>query len=150
MTDERALERIRKALAKPPSLLGTPLDGGTPVFRVTVVGRPFELVPFKETLRPDWQPVQPGLFYHNEIAYRFTPPQARPYGAFTGPELVQVAATSMGSALLIRAVAETAKAIRGGVRRVQVKRINRQIDEDLAVIEQARRSASDRNPPQKK
>jgi hypothetical protein len=94
--------------------------------------------------------VQPGLYYHNEIVYRFTPPQARPYGAFTGPELAQVAATSLGSALLIRAVAETAKAIRVGVRRVQVKRVNRQIDEDLALIEQTRRRASDRNHTEKK
>jgi hypothetical protein len=139
--DDRALARIRKALAQQPSPLSTPLTEGTPVFRVTVVGRPFELAPFKETIRPGWQPVQPGLFYHNEIAYRFTPPQARPYGAFTGPELVQVAATSLASALLIQAVGETVKAIRGGVRRVQVKRINRQIDEDLAIIEEANRRA---------
>jgi hypothetical protein len=144
VTEQQAFDRIRNALASSPSPRGAAMGVQRhPTFRTTVVGRLFDQTPFIETLRPGWQPVQPGLFYHNELVYRFTPPEARPYGAFSGTELVQVAATALGTALLFKAVALGSRAIRAGVRRVQVKRVNSQIDEALAIIE-SRRLAGDR------
>ncbi len=141
VTDRRALERIRAALesASPPLSEVTRL-ARNPTFRVEVVGRRFNQITFAETLRQEWQPVQPGLFYHNELVYRFTPPQARPYGAFTGPELVQVAASSLANALLVKAVVLGSRAVRAGVRHVQATRVNREIDRALAEIDARRRA----------
>lgn len=71
-----SVDRLRRAMAEQPSeFLKSTIDRGVPVFRVQILG--VRLLPdFKETLRQEWQPIQPGLLYHNEFVDTVTPFQA--------------------------------------------------------------------------
>lgn len=92
-----SIDRIRDALERP-HVLSIPKQDVT--FRVTVYGRPL-LSDFAESLKVGPQPVVSGGFTHNEFLRLTTPPQAQPYAAFTGWDLLSVAAQSLVSSLAL-------------------------------------------------
>jgi hypothetical protein len=135
-----SLERIKKALATPgPKLAQPPYQGDLPTFRATIVGHRLLLPDFQESLKPGWQPVAPGMLYHAEFMSMVTPAQARPYGAFTGTELLQVAFTTLVNHYAQAGVKKGVSAARRLVRSEQQRRIRKQIEAELAAIEEANR-----------
>lgn len=135
-----SVDRIRRALAEQgPLETDTNVGRSVSTFRVNIVGTRFVLPGFQESFHVDWQPVQPGWLYHQELLNMVTRPEARPYAAFTGPELAQVAATSLGTHVLMAAASKVVQAIRQAARDRQKARIKRQIAEELAAIERANR-----------
>lgn len=109
-----SLDRIRQLLADAPA---NPLIGGShppPDFRVTVEERRF-LLDILETLDVKTEPAPPGGLYANEIQQQFwntrNSPLGRPYAAYTSSELVQVSLTSILSALVMRYMTDSVKAM---------------------------------------
>jgi hypothetical protein len=86
-----SLERIQRALAKPPAIK---LDGGRPVFRVEIFGKKPTI---EDILGPEFYKgaVQYGGMTHNEFLSMVTPKDVQGYAAFSNREGATVAATSL-------------------------------------------------------
>ena len=84
------LDRIQRALARPPALK---LETKRPVFRVEVFGRNPTI---EDILGPDFLrgPVPYGGMTHNEFLNMVTPRDVQGYAAFSNKQAVTVAATS--------------------------------------------------------
>lgn len=114
-----SIDRIKRELEQPAEPL-TPLKLGEiplPVlnpneteegkagatFRVRVEASRFELPPFMETLKQEFEPSPWGGIYHHEMMQMMTPPDYRGSAPFTNSEMVQVLATSFATAMALRA-----------------------------------------------
>ena len=85
-----SLERIQRALARPPAIK---LKGDTPVFRVEVFGKKPTI---EDILGPEFYkgPVKYGGMTHQEFLNMVTPKDVQGYAAFSNKEAATVAATS--------------------------------------------------------
>ena len=85
-----SLERIQRALARPPAIK---LKGDTPVFRVEVFGKKPTI---EDILGPEFYKgaVKYGGMTHQEFLNMVTPKDVQGYAAFSNKEAATVAATS--------------------------------------------------------
>jgi hypothetical protein len=119
-----SLDRIRRQLAREPVLI---LDR-EPTFRSGVTERrspDFDRANLDSarTQAPVWQ-----TGWHDEFVNMVTPPEFRQWQAFTGTDLLQVAATSVVQALAGKAITAASSAIR----EAHGAAVRRQVDEALA------------------
>ena len=138
-----SFDRIKRGLAarESPLAAASTTSIGTPTFRMTIVGHRFLMPDFKETLKPGWQPVAPGMLYHAEFLNMVTPGQARPYGAFVNGELLQVAFTSLVNHYTAVATKQAVKAVKRTLKTQKQRRIHEQVQEELAALERANTAA---------
>lgn len=133
-----SLDAIKKELQEAPPPPSALRIGSLPTFRVTVYGRRRPLLPeFQDTLRQPWQAPIPGGIYNKELLDMMTPPQARPFGAFTNGGLVEVAGTALVSALAAQALQKGYTAARGAVRSWQEEQIRREVEAELEAFKRA-------------
>jgi len=130
-----SLDKIKKGLDEAPEAPSTLRIGELPTFRIKIEGRRKPMLPdFQETLRMPWQAPIPGGIHNKEILDMITPPQARPFGAFTNGDLAEVAATSIFQALFTDVLV---KGLTRGVRTWQEWQIRREVEEELEAFKRA-------------
>lgn len=133
-----SLEAIKAGLARAPDAPSSLRIGRLPTFRVTIYGQRRSLLPsFQETLKQEWQAPIPGGLYNKELLDMITPPQARPYGAFTNGDLAEVAGTSIVTALAGRALYNGYTSARGALRSWQEERIRQEVEAELEAFKRA-------------
>ena len=109
-----SLDRIRQLLAKAPAepLLGGP--GRQPDFKITVEERRY-LETVLESLHVKPEPAPPGGLYGYETQQQVNnmrnSPLTRPYAAFSSSELIQVSLTSILSALVMKYMTDSVRAM---------------------------------------
>ena len=163
-----SIDRIRRGLEQPAEPL-TPLKLGeiplptlepkereteegkaTATFKVRIEASRFELPPFMETLKQEFEPVPWGGIYHHEMMQMMTPPDFRGSAPFTNSELLQVLATSFATALALRAGSWALGEATDWMRLQREEEARRQVQEEL---EEFRRKAAEgtkpANPPKK-
>jgi hypothetical protein len=128
-----SLDRVKERLGHDQPLKISP---DQPTFHVHVVERRKSLLPdFNETLKVAWEPIPPGGVANYEFTNMVTPPQARLYGAFSGGELLQVAATSIVGALVTSAMYKALEAARlawqGAAEEEAREQVKRELEEFL-------------------
>jgi len=144
-----SLDRIRRELDQPPvSQSGTTLNldrvalpeadpsteegkQGTS-FKVRVEASRFELPPFMETLKQPWQPVVAGGLYHHEVMQLITPEGVRGSAPFTNGEMLQVAVTSLATALAMRGGIWAARNAIDWLRLQREEAARREVQDELA------------------
>jgi hypothetical protein len=101
------------------------------VFRVEVI----QVRPRWFDVEIDWtdgrrgMPVPTVPQWHSQFLSMVTPPQAQPFGAFTGTDLLQVMATSLAQGLATQAVTSTVRDVLRERREAEAKR---EVDEAIA------------------
>jgi hypothetical protein len=140
-----SIDRIRRALERDAVLASALAElerEGRPVFRVEIEG---ELPSFSTFINEGESLLGPapwGAMTHREFLAMVTPPQARPYGASTNGDLLQLLATSFGSALALNALTSTAKGIPAFIRHAKERAARKEVQQVLAELER-RRAAED-------
>lgn len=128
------LDRIQRALARPPALK---LDTNRPVFRVEVFGRQPTI---EDILGPDFLrgPVPYGGMTHGEFLNMVTPKDVQGYAAFSNKEAVTVAATSFALRWALRQAVQKYKDAKQEREREAARR---EVEDALAALRRARRDA---------
>lgn len=128
------LDRIQRALARPPALK---LDTNRPVFRVEVFGREPTI---EDILGPDFLrgPVPYGGMTHGEFLNMVTPKDVQGYAAFSNKEAVTVAATSFALRWALRQAVQKYKDAKQEREREAARR---EVEDALAALRRARRDA---------
>jgi hypothetical protein len=140
-----SVERIQQGLEREP---GLDLVPSRPVFRVETI----QIRPRWFDAEIDWtdgrrgMPVPTVPQWHSEFLSMVTPPQAQPFGAYTGVDLLQVMATSLAQALATNAVA---RGVRDAMRERREEDARREVDEAIERWMRDRGAAGqqDANPP---
>jgi hypothetical protein len=136
-----SVDRIQQGLEREPVLNLVPSQ---PVFRVEVI----QLRPRWFDTEIDWtdgrrgMPVPTVPQWHSQFLSMVTPPQALPFGAFTGVDLLQVMATSLAQALATKGVA---KGVSEAMRERREEDARREVDEAIDRWMRERGTAGD--PP---
>jgi hypothetical protein len=122
-----SVDRIQQGLEREPVLNLVPSQ---PVFRVEVI----QIRPRWFDTEIDWtdgrrgMPVPTVPQWHSQFLSMVTPPQALPFGAFTGVDLLQVMATSLAQALATKGVA---KGVSEAMRERREEDARREVDEAI-------------------
>ena len=128
------LDRIQRALARPPALK---LETKRPVFRVEVFGRKPTI---EDILGPDFLrgPVPYGGMTHSEFLNMVTPKDVQGYAAFSNKEAVTVAATSFALQWALR---QALQKYNDAKQEREREAARQEVEEALAALRRARREA---------
>jgi hypothetical protein len=129
--------RIERALAQPPAL--KPEQSGQ-VFRVEVFGKKPTIFDFigTDVLKG---PVPVGSSAHQEFLQMVTPEDVRGYAPFSNTEGAIVAATSLGNALIMKALLESFRKVRATLRNRKEQDVHNEVMAELAELQRARAAA---------
>jgi hypothetical protein len=129
--------RIERALAQPPAL--KPEQSGQ-VFRVEVFGKKPTIFDFigTDVLKG---PVPVGSSAHQEFLQMVTPEDVRGYAPFSNTEGAIVAATSLGNALLMKAILESFRKVGATLRNRREQDVHNEVLAALAELQRARAAA---------
>jgi hypothetical protein len=129
--------RIERALAQPPAV--KPEQSGQ-VFRVEVFGKKPTIFDFigTDVLKG---PVPVGSRAHQEFLQMVTPDDVRGYAAFSNTEGAIVAATSLGNALIAKALLESFRKVGATVRNRKEQSAHDEVLAALAELQRARARA---------
>ncbi len=94
-----SIARIREALAREPALVIR-----QPTFRIATIERRPTSFDLSEDTRPIEEPPTWNAGWHHEFLSMVTPPEFRPWQAFTNTDLLQISATSLAAALAGKAI----------------------------------------------
>ena len=129
-----SLDRIQRALSKPAPIQ---LKEQTPVFRLEVFGRK----PTLEDILGEkfWiGPTPYGGMTHQEFLDMVTPPEARPYGGFTGGHLVAEVGLTLAEQWALK---QAIRKFRDAREEREREAARKEVMEALAALEKARREA---------
>lgn len=128
------LDRIQRALARPPALK---LQTNRPVFRVEVFGRKPTI---EDILGPDFLrgPVPAGGMTHTEFLNMVTPKDVQGYAAFSNKQALTVAATSFALQWALRQAIQKYNDAKQERERAAARK---EVEEALAALRRARREA---------
>ena len=132
-----SITRIERALAQPPALKP---DQSGQVFRVEVFGRKPTIFDFigTDVLKG---PVPVGSSAHQEFLQMVTPEDVRGYAAFSNTEGAIVAATSLGNALIMKALLESFRKVGATLRNRKEQDARNEVLAALAELQRARAAA---------
>ncbi len=129
-----SLDRIQRALSKPAPIQ---LKEQTPVFRLEVFGRK----PTLEDILGEkfWiGPTPYGGMTHQEFLDMVTPPEARPYGGFTGGHLLAEVGLTLAEQWALK---QAIRKFRDAREEHEREAARKEVMEALAALEKARREA---------
>ncbi len=137
-----SVQDIKKGLEEPPPPVKLNLTPVQPTFTVHVYGDRPLLVPFQDTLKQPWEAIPPGGINAYEFLNMTTPPQARPYGAFTSGELAQVALTSLLTSLGMREIGKGVRSAQQAARSRAEAEARDEIQGELNALKAANAAAA--------
>jgi hypothetical protein len=137
-----SIDRIQRALSRPPAIAVKGADEERPVFRSNIVEKAPTLA---ELLGPDFLkgPIPPtaGGMTHQEFLDLVTPKDVRGYAAFSNGEALTVAATSMATALALKALNQAVHKFESARVESEKQAARKEVEDALAALRKARSEA---------